>query len=95
MTQNESQTPRLRVDPLGLPEAQADELRQLLSRPSVGGMVLLRRDPRRRGFWELNAGDRTFYFAVCPSGRILLLAVWANRFAPTHAAAGPALETVA
>lgn len=45
--------------------------------------VVVSRDPRRRGFYELEAGDRVFYFAVSPRTRtIFLLAAWPRKGAP-------------
>ncbi|HMD84239.1 MAG TPA: hypothetical protein VKO18_06010 [Terriglobia bacterium] len=33
-------------------------------------------DPHRKGFYDLEDGDRTFYIHVSPIGAILLLATW-------------------
>ncbi|MFZ0959904.1 MAG: hypothetical protein WAO35_03290 [Terriglobia bacterium] len=38
--------------------------------------VIATPDPHRKGFYDLEDGDRTFYIHVSPTGTILLLAEW-------------------
>jgi len=33
-------------------------------------------DPHRKGFYDLEDGDRTFYIHISPIGTVLLLATW-------------------
>jgi hypothetical protein len=33
-------------------------------------------DPRRKNFYDLEAGDRVFYIHLSPTGTVLLLACW-------------------
>jgi hypothetical protein len=35
-----------------------------------------RPDPRRKNFYDLEDGDRTFFIHVSPTGTVLLLATW-------------------
>jgi hypothetical protein len=49
----------------------AERLRGLLA---TGALAIP--DPRRKGFYDLEDGDRRFYIHVCPSGTVLLLATW-------------------
>ena len=39
-------------------------------------------DPRRKNFYDLEDGDRTFYIHVSPTGKVLLLATWTAEGAP-------------
>jgi hypothetical protein len=41
-------------------------------------------DPRRKDFYDLEAGDKTFYIHLRPGGTVLLLACW--RKEPAHQA---------
>lgn len=44
-------------------------------------------DPHRKDFYEVDNGFRVFYIHICPSGKVLLLAVWSKEL---HIAAAPA-----
>jgi hypothetical protein len=51
-----------------------DELRAMLT-----GGVSARLDPRRRNFYELDAGSRVFYIHWTPEkARVMFLAVWSK-----------------
>lgn len=53
-------------------------------------------DPHRKGFYDLEDGNRVFYIHVSPTGTVLLLAVWSREGAldaPLHKA--PLTEAVA
>jgi len=39
-------------------------------------------DVHRKGFYDLEDGDRTYYIHLTPSGRVLLLAIWQKQTAP-------------
>lgn len=53
---------------------EVEELRALLD---AGASA--RPDPRRKNFYELDGGSRTFYIHLTPATRkIMLLAVWRN-----------------
>jgi hypothetical protein len=41
-------------------------------------------DPRRKNFYDLEAGDHIFYIHLSPTGTVLLLACW--RKEPAHQA---------
>ena len=38
--------------------------------------VIAAADPRRKDFYDLEAGERVFYIHVSPTGTVLLLACW-------------------
>jgi len=38
--------------------------------------VIAAADPRRKNFYDLEAGDSIFYIHVSPTGTVLLLACW-------------------
>jgi hypothetical protein len=62
----------LRIDNLRpYPAEMAERLRSLL----VTGALAIP-DPHRKGFYDLEDGDRRFYIHLCPSGTVLLLATW-------------------
>jgi hypothetical protein len=67
------------------PAEMVERLRSLL----VTG-VLAVADPHRKGFYDLEDGDRRFYVHLSPTGTVLLLASWqieAARQAVPHEAA--------
>lgn len=84
----------IRIDNLrGYAKEVVDELRSALRSFSWPGSgrngkdgangVVVSRDPRRRGLYELETGDRGFYIAVSPkTGTIFLLAAWPRSAAP-------------
>ena len=41
-----------------------------------------RPDPRRKNFYDLDDGDRTFFIHISPTGTVLLLATWLSENAP-------------
>ena len=49
----------------------AGDLRALLS----GGAPAIA-DSHRRGFYEVEGASHVFYVHICPSGKVLLLALW-------------------
>ncbi len=53
------------------PPGSVDALRALL----VNG-VEAATDHQRKGFYEIEDGARVFYVHLCPTGRVLLLAIW-------------------
>jgi hypothetical protein len=53
------------------PSEALKELRALLAAGAEA-----RVDPRRKNFYELEDRCRVFYVHVCPSGKVLLLAIW-------------------
>ncbi|HLI29511.1 MAG TPA: hypothetical protein VKV79_00245 [Terriglobia bacterium] len=55
----------------GRSPGSADELRALLSRGAFATT-----DPHRSRFYEIDSVSRSFYVHICPSGKVLLLAVW-------------------
>jgi hypothetical protein len=55
-------------------------LRRLLARGAVAVP-----DPHRKNFYDLENGDKVYFVHVCPSGKVLLLAVW-NKDSLTAAA---------
>lgn len=42
-------------------------------------------DPNRRDFYDIEDRFQIFYIHICPSGKVLLLAVWAKEGLPLHA----------
>lgn len=42
-------------------------------------------DANRKGFYDIEDGFRVFYIHICPSGKVLLLAIWAKDGAPLQA----------
>jgi hypothetical protein len=68
----------LRIDNLRhYPAEMAERLRSLLM---TGALAIP--DPHRKGFYDLEDGDRLFYIHLCPSGTVLLLATWRKEGAP-------------
>jgi len=53
------------------PSETVEALRGIL----VAG-VIAAADPRRKDFYDLEAGDRIFYIHVSPTGTVLFLACW-------------------
>jgi hypothetical protein len=53
------------------PTETVDALRNVLE-----AGVISAADPRRKNFFDLEAGDKTFYIHVSPTGTVLLLACW-------------------
>jgi len=51
------------------------ETAEALRRALLEGVVAAA-DPRRRNFYDLEAGDNTFYIHLSPTGTVLLLACW-------------------
>jgi hypothetical protein len=39
-------------------------------------------EPQRRGFYEVQTEFQVFYIHVCPSGKVLLLAIWPAELQP-------------
>jgi len=71
----------LRIDNLRhYPAETVDRLRRLL----VAG-ASASPDPHRKGFYDLEDGNRRFYIHVCPTGTVLLLATWPREGAPLAA----------
>ena len=69
---DDSTTPLLLEDLRNHPPEHLAELRLLLTSGAV-----LRPDPRRRGFFEVQGHSHVFYILKYPSGaRVLLIAVW-------------------
>lgn len=67
----------LRIDNLRHhPAETVDRLRCLL-----GAGASASPDPHRKGFYDLEDGNRVFYIYVSPTGTILLLAVWSSESA--------------
>ena len=67
-----------RIDDLRrYPSETVEALRSVL----VAG-VIAAADPRRKGFYDLEAGDKIFYIHVSPTGTVLFLACW--RKEPAH-----------
>ncbi|MGH9450913.1 MAG: hypothetical protein ACRD11_10260 [Terriglobia bacterium] len=54
-------------------------LRDLLLRGTAAS-----EDAHRKRFYDIDDGFRVFYIHICPSGKVLLLAVWQNEGAPLH-----------
>jgi hypothetical protein len=76
----------LRIDNLrNHPAEMVERLHSLL----VTGALAIP-DPHRKGFYDLEDGDRRFYIHLSPSGAVLLLATWreegAQQPAPQEAA---------
>jgi hypothetical protein len=73
------------------PAERVERLRSLLA---TG--VLAVPDSHRKNFYDLEDGDRMFYVHLCPTGTVLLLAVWqkesAHQAPPREA---PLAETLA
>jgi hypothetical protein len=62
----------LRIDNLRpYPAEMIERLRSLLA---TGAPALP--DPHRKGFYDLEDGDRRFYIHLSPFGTVLLLATW-------------------
>jgi len=55
------------------PPERVEALRSAL----VAGVVAAA-DPRRKSFYDLEAGDNIFYIHVSPTGTVLLLACWSK-----------------
>jgi hypothetical protein len=53
------------------PSATVETLRNLLA-----AGVIAAADPRRKDFYDLEAGDHVFYIHLSPTGTVLLLACW-------------------
>jgi hypothetical protein len=53
------------------PAETLEQLRILLAEGAKA-----RVDPRRKNFYEVEDSSRVFYLHICPSGKVLLLAVW-------------------
>ena len=51
------------------------EVVEALRNALVAG-VIAAADPRRKNFYDLEAGDSIFYIHVSPTGTVLLLACW-------------------
>lgn len=62
------------------PSEYALRLRDLLSRG-----VTATADPARKDFFDVEDAFRVFYIHICPSGKVLMLAVWPKEGAPLHA----------
>jgi len=63
---------QFRIDNLRrYPSETVEALRSAL----VAG-VIAAADPRRKNFYDLEAGDNIFYIHLCPTGTVLLLACW-------------------
>ncbi|MFQ5817649.1 MAG: hypothetical protein ACE5H2_06815 [Terriglobia bacterium] len=87
----------------GYPVERVDQLRALLSeltracrepdRGMEGSDIIVRPDPRRDGFYDLEVDGRVFYIHVSPvNGKILLLATWHHEAAPSLDNAATRLE---
>jgi hypothetical protein len=54
------------------PQSIVDRLSTLLTHGALGDA-----DPRRKGFYDVTDGDRTFFIHISPvSGKVFLLASW-------------------
>jgi len=53
------------------PEETVESLRDLLT---AGALAVP--DPKRKNFYDVYNGSRVFYIHVCPTGKVLLLAMW-------------------
>jgi hypothetical protein len=49
-------------------------------------------DPRRKQFYDVQNGSRTFYIHISPTGRVWLLATWVKECQPIAAAKDVVLE---
>ena len=45
-------------------------------RSALAAGVIAAADPRRKNFYDLEAGDNIFYIHLSPTGTVLLLACW-------------------
>lgn len=63
------------------PPETVEKLRALLSAgaPAVS-------DPKRRNFYDVGNGSRSYYIHISPSGKVLLLATWLEESAEAPAA---------
>ncbi|MGH9378858.1 MAG: hypothetical protein ACRD1I_08665 [Terriglobia bacterium] len=64
------------------PAEAARRLRELLLRG-----VLASPDLQRKNFYDVEDGCQVFYIHISPTGKVLLLAMWAKEGAPLHAPA--------
>lgn len=62
------------------PPEYARRLRDLLLRG-----VTATADPSRKDFYDVEDAFRVFYIHICPSGKVLMLAIWPKEGAPLHA----------
>lgn len=62
------------------PAEYARRLRDLLLRGAPATA-----DPARKDFFDVEDAFRVFYIHICPSGKVLMLAVWPKEGAPLHA----------
>jgi hypothetical protein len=53
------------------PSETVEELRALLA-----GGVEASPEPHRQNFYEIRNGFHIFYVHICPTGKVLLLAIW-------------------
>ena len=86
---------KIEIDNLrGYPAERVEQLCALLSELARGchklghqteaGDIIVRPDPLRDGFYDVEAGGRAFYIHTNPvSGKILLLATWRQHAAPS------------
>lgn len=44
-------------------------------------------DPARKDFYDVEDESQIYYIHICPSGKVLLLAVWPKAGVPLHATA--------
>lgn len=64
--------------------AVVEELRGVLSNLAEQPHAVLRADPKREGFFDLESDGRIFFVFIPPTGqRVLLLATWLRRDAET------------
>jgi hypothetical protein len=65
----------LRID--NLRRHPAEMVERLCSLLVTGTLAIP--DPHRKGFYDLEDGDRRFYIHLSPTGAVLLLATWQKR----------------
>lgn len=82
----------LRIEDLRHHSAETiDRLRRLLEAGTHASS-----DPHRKGFYDLEDGDRAFYIHLTPNGAVLLLATWPRQGASVaHLREQPHPEAVA